>query len=222
MKHLIQTLILIIPLILPLTAVCQENNTGGKIITVENTFGNYCDGYIVTLKNDTIYGTIKDQFHNNSQLASDKVVLKDNRGKKTTYYPTEIKGYCKSDTEYYFTVQDGKKKSFAKLIVDGELKLLKIHKIYAQPYPMGGGAVGSVSVPYTAYFLNNKSTGKITKVIKKDFYRVMSVYFSDCEPLSEVILSKELGYKDIEIIVDRYNKCKAEKYSNSQPTNNSQ
>lgn len=205
MKHLP---ILLLLSFISTIAIAQEDDTKGHIVTVETTMRDYSDGYIITLKNDTIYGGIRDRFPDRGSLANDKVVLKDKNGDKTTYYSMDIKGYCKGDVEYYFTVLDGKMKCFARLINDGELKLLKRFKMDRIAYPTGGGGVGFVSNPYTAYFLCKSTTGEITKVMERDFYRVMSVYFSDCEPLSDKILKKELRHKDMEVIVETYNQWK--------------
>lgn len=211
MKHLIRALILLLPWLLPVSAASQENSSGSYSVTVENTMRDYSYGYIITLENDTIYGRIKDRFPNRGPLAYDKVVLKDKNGDKTKYYPIDIKGYCKGDEEYYLTVQEGNRKCFAKLIVDGEVKLLKIHKTTTLAYPAGGGNVGFISDSYMIYYLYKTATGETTKVIQRDFYSVMSEYFNDCEPVSQMILNKELCYKDLKIIVDQYNKWKKEK-----------
>ncbi|HLN53877.1 MAG TPA: hypothetical protein VK212_09220 [Lentimicrobium sp.] len=209
MKHLLQTLIVFLSLIISTASQAQENSTGSDIITVESTFLDYSDGYIITLSNDTIYGSIKNRFGNKSQFYSGKVVLKGTRGRKTTYYPTEIKGYCISDVEYYLSIQDGKKMRFASLIVDGEIKLLKIYNQNNVPYSSGAVVVtlSYLANPYIELYLYKTATGETTKVMKRDFNTVMSVYFSDCKPVSEMILNKELRYDDLEIIVDRFNKC---------------
>lgn len=211
MKHLICAIILLLPWLLPVSATSQENSTGSNSVTVETAMRDYSYGYIITLQNDTIYGRIKDRFPDRGPLAYDKVVLKDKNGDKTKYYPIDIKGYCKGDEEYYLSIQDGSMKFFAKVIVDGEVKLLRIHKRTTLAYPTGGGNVGYISDSYTTYYLYKTTTGEATKVKQRDFYRVMSEYFNDCEPVSQMILNKELCYKDLEIIVEKYNKWKKEK-----------
>lgn len=63
----------------------QENSSGSYSVTVETALRDYSDGDIITLEDDTIYGRIKDTFSNKGPLASDKVILKDNKGKKIEY-----------------------------------------------------------------------------------------------------------------------------------------
>lgn len=190
--------------------------TLGLVLT-QTTFAqkNYSEGFIITLEHDTIYGRVRDRFPFRFPYAADKVVLMDSNGVKMKYIPREITGYSKAGMVNYLTIQDGLKKSFARLLVDGDIKLLTIRKTNTHTYAMPNGTGGFYtgfggSYTYDVLYLYKTSTSVTTKVTHLDFKNSMAVYFYDCQPVREMIMNKELRYNDLEIIVEKYNKWKRE------------
>ncbi len=93
-------------------------------------------------------------------------------------------------------------------IIDGKLKLFKYY--YKQQAPGAYNAsTGTMSGGY-AYsvdrYILKKSGGELKRPRPISFKKDMSTYFDDCPRLSEKILNKEFKARDIELIVDFYNK----------------
>lgn len=168
---------------------------------------NYSEGYIITWENDTIHGKIRDHFSSRSTFAPGIIKFIDNSGLTTKYLPTDIKGYSKAGFENYMTIQDDFGKNFARLIVEGNVKLLTIKKSGSFPGSNGAGGYNTSSI---SYYLYDSTTSKTTKVNPLYFKSQMAEYFSEYSALKEMILNKELRNEDIEIIVKKYNKWKNE------------
>ena len=98
------------------------------------------------------------------------------------------------------------------MIVDGDVKLLTIRKtgtrMTSTPNATGGYTTGQSSYSNDVYYLYNTKTSITTKVYQLDFKNQMAGYFSDYVKLKNMILNKELRYRDLEIIVETYNKWK--------------
>ena len=176
---------------------------------------NYSEGYIITLQNDTIHGKIRDRFGIRLQIAPSKINFIDSKGTIIKYLPKDIKGYSKAGIIDYLTIQDDFGKNFAKLIVDGDVKLLTIKKsgtrMASTPNSTGGFTTTQSSYSNDVYYLYNTKTSNTTKVYQLDFKNQMTDYFSDYDKLKNMILNKELRYSDLEVIVETYNKWKKEK-----------
>ena len=185
-----------------------------SIFTLSFGQKNYSEGYIITLENDTVHGKIRDRFGMRLQIAPSKINFIDSNGNTIKYLPKDIKGYSKAGIVDYLTIQDDFGKNFARLLVDGEIKLLMIKKkgtnMTSTPNGQGGFTTGQSTYSYDAYYLFNTRTSIAKKVIQLDFKNQMADYFSDYEKLKNMILNKELRYRDLEIIVETYNKWKRE------------
>ncbi len=174
---------------------------------------NYCDGYIITLKNDTIRGKVKDNFPFRVTGLVKKISFIDSTGIEKDYLPKEIKGYSKEDIANYLSIEIGFSKDFAKVIIDGEVSLLsyKYSTTNSAFVPNGGGGGGSwTHTPSSSesFFLYKRNTGSLIEVTRLGFRDMLSTYFSDYKELKEMIERKELRYSDLEIIVGKYNKWK--------------
>lgn len=176
---------------------------------------NYSDGYVITLQNDTLHGKIRDRFLIRFQLAPNIIKYMDNNKIITKYKPKEIKGYSKAGLVNYMTIQDDFNKNFARILINGEIKLLTIRKSGSYSNSSSNG-IGGTDTSYDSYskdlyFLYNSLTSQTTKVYQIDFKNQMTNYFSDYEELKILINNKELRYSDLEIIVEKYNQWKKEK-----------
>ncbi len=174
---------------------------------------NFCDGYIITLKNDTIRGKVKDNFPFRLTGIVKKISFIDESGSKKDYLPKDIKGYSKANIANYVSIDIGFGKDFAKIIIDGEVSLLSykstINNSAFIPNGGAGGGTWSHSTSSTeSFFLYRRNTGSPIEVTRLGFRDLLSAYFSDYKELKEMIEKKELRYSDLEIIVEKYNKWK--------------
>ena len=172
---------------------------------------NYSDGYIITHQNDTIHGKVKDQFGVQLILASPKIKFIDSSGSIKKLRPRDIKGYSKAGIIDYVTIQENLSKNFARVVVDGDIKLLVIQKVstYMTASPTGPGtAPGFRTQASTVYYLYQSNTSETQRVSALSFKKDMASYFADHDQLKNMILNKELRFKDLEIIVETYNEWK--------------
>jgi hypothetical protein len=175
---------------------------------------NYCEGYIITSNNDTIYGKVRDNFTFKLTGGTGKVSFVDSKGKEETYKAKEIVGYSKAGIANYLSIDIGLRHDFARIVVDGEVLLLS-HK-YTRTKPtvssdtkMGTLAVSSATTEEVEdLYLYRRNSKKLTFVQDFNFKKNMADYFSDDPELKDMISNKELRAPDIEIIVQKYNKWK--------------
>ena len=78
------------------------------------------------------------------------------------------------------------------------------------PDGQGGFTTGHSTYSNDVFYLSNSRTSSARRVVQMDFKYQMSNYFSDYDKLKNMILNKELRYRDLEIIVETYNKWKRE------------
>ncbi len=189
------------------------------LILFNVSFGqkNYSTGYVITLENDTIHGKIRDRFSFRFHAAHKKIKIIDQNGEKTKFKAKDIKGYSKAGIVDYMTVQDDFGKSFARLLIDGNIKLLTVHKSGTHSFS-DSNAVGGISSTHETYsehyyYLYDSATSKVTEVNPFNFKKQMAEYFSDDEELARMIENKELRIQDLEIIVTQYNN----KHTNQKP-----
>lgn len=180
---------------------------------------NFCDGYIITLNNDTIRGKVKDNFPFRLAGIVRKISFIDSSGLKKDYLPKDIKGYSKADIANYISIDIGFSKDFAKIIIYGEVSLLSYKSTGTNSTFVANGGAGGGTWSHSAsssesFFLYRKNSGSLIEVTRLGFRDLASAYFSDYKELKEMIEKKELRYSDLEIIVEKYNQWKQKSKSN--------
>ncbi|MEO1053251.1 MAG: hypothetical protein AAFX87_21645 [Bacteroidota bacterium] len=173
------------------------------IFATSNGFCQSDNGYVVTLKNDTIRGRLK----NFGEIKScNKVDLVDNKKARRKYKPKHLKAY-QIDNSIYVTqraerpLKLGSALVFMKLVVDGDVRLFRYH-YFAQTGGAGPNQP-SISTPEIDYYLERD--GKLTLVRSLGFKKSMSIYFRDNRELIKLIQNKDLKYRNMEEIVRIYN-----------------
>jgi hypothetical protein len=158
---------------------------------------DYKDGYVVTVKNDTLFGRVSDR-----KLGPfgggihEKIKLKGKRLKKR-FSPKDVRSYKKGDSIY------------RSLFLDGEYQFLRV--------------VSEGTVSYYAYELQEQGEQMVLDVayLRKENSRSLiradqgifglkrkrlSMFFADCPPLVLKIQNKELKY--VFEVVNFYNEWK--------------
>ncbi|NJK95399.1 MAG: hypothetical protein HC905_11240 [Bacteroidales bacterium] len=168
---------------------------------------NFTEGYVITWQNDTIHGKIRER---SPFMADDLVELKNMRGTVIKFTSRDIKGYSKSGIVHYIIIDNGWKQEFARIINDGEIKLLLIRRksTTTSSTDMSGLIHSGDSYIKEEYYLFNVVNKQLTRVWESNFKTKMADYFSDYAELRNLILNKELRYNDLEIVVAKYNTWK--------------
>lgn len=142
--------------------------------------------YAVTSKGDTLKGTTKILTYD----LLDRVQVKINK-KKKVYTALEVKAVF-VDGVVYHTVKYDNGFRYMKLIKPGFLSLYG----FRQPNQSS----------YDGQFLVMKN-GKSMEVPNLTFKKSMANFLSDCADVAERIKSGDLGKRDMDQIIDRYNSC---------------
>ena len=176
---------------------------------------HFVEGYIITFENDTLHGKVRDRFRFQPHIQPSFIKFIGNSGKAKKFKPKDIKGYSKNDIINYVSIKSGYfNYKFARIKLDGIIKLLALqsetsniqHFIHSNNFndhsPYSEGRL------ITKAYLYNSLTGETTKIKQMNYRKQLSEYFSDHERLKNLILEKQLGLSDIEVIVKEYNKWK--------------
>ncbi len=142
--------------------------------------------YAITMKGDTLKGRIK--ILTFDQLDRVQVVTDD---KKSQYSALEIRT-LRINGVVYHTVSYDRGFRYMKLIKEGFLSLY-------------GFRMANQSTYDGLYLLKKDGTG--IEMPNLTFKKSMSGFLSDCAEVVERIKSGDLGRKDFDKIVDRYNSC---------------
>lgn len=148
---------------------------------------SHAQEYVVTLKNDTLRGSIKPINYGPDK----KVVFKDANGKKTTYPITKVRGYA-VDGNVYHPVKKDQAYTFMKVIRKGYLSLY--------------GFQVENQTSYDGRFLT-KVDGTSLEVPNLGFKKLMTKFLSDCPAVTTRIEKGELRKSEIEQIVETFNVC---------------
>lgn len=157
---------------------------------------DYKDGYIVTVKNDTLIGRVSDRKLGPFGGIHDKIKFKGTRLKKR-FSPKDVRSYKKGDSIY------------RSLFLDGEHQFLRV--------------VSEGAVSYYAYELQQQGEQMVLDIayLRKENSRSLiradqgifglkrkrlSMFFADCPPLVIKIQNKELKY--VFEVVNFYNEWK--------------
>ena len=144
------------------------------------------EGYVVTLKGDTLRGTV----HILSYDLMDRVSVKGN-GKKKNFTAVEVRGVF-IDSAQYLAVQFENMIRLMKVIKSGYLSL------YAYKLENQHSFDGRLFV---------KMNGAKLEIPNIQFKRLISEFLEDCGRTSEKVKSGDFGRNEIEAIVDDYNNC---------------
>ncbi len=155
---------------------------------------NYREGYILNKDSIKVSGLFKDKLKN--YYSKLHFVYQD--GTKKKLKPTDIRGF---GTPLYFYLSDGE--SFYKIVTKG-----KRVNLYSKATKHKSTVDGYYDIDRENFYVQKPFENAFTLVRKKNFSKEFSNYFSDCETLKVKIASKQLTHKDIEAIVNNYNKCK--------------
>lgn len=167
---------------------------------------NSISGYLITMSNDTMMGSIK--LLNN---AGYMMVVKywNPVNKKTKEYRADkIKGFCYDNRYFESLVWQESHYYFERII--------KAHPVslYATPYNSPGvvvpvGVVGVFVMPsgrtFNEYFIIDSSS--MTLLNHFGFRKFMVNYVKDCPALVNKIDTKELNFDDLKQIIEEYNLC---------------
>ncbi len=142
--------------------------------------------YAITLKGDTLKGRVKILTYD--QLDRVQVVVDD---KKKSFSALEIRNLRIAGTTYH-TVKFDNGFRYMKLIKEGFLSLYGFRMANQATYD-------------GIYFLKKDGTG--LEMPNLTFKKSLSNFLAECPEVNERIKSGDLGRKDIDMIVDRYNSC---------------
>jgi hypothetical protein len=145
--------------------------------------------YLVSAKGDTIQGKVKYLNYGNAK----NVQVTPEGGKKKVYNLLQIKAFS-MDGASYLNIRTSDGYTFMKLLKSGYLS-------------------------YYAYQLPDQATWDGRYLQKKDgsgvelpnigFKRILSRFLEDCEEVSKNIETKELNKSKLDVIIDEYNQCVA-------------
>ncbi|NOS90646.1 MAG: hypothetical protein HOP30_01880 [Cyclobacteriaceae bacterium] len=142
--------------------------------------------YAITLKGDTLKGRVKILTYD--QLDRIQVVIEN---KKKSYSALEIR-IIRMEGSIYHTVKYDNGFRYMKLMKEGFLSLY-------------GFRMPNQSTYDGFYFLKKDGSG--LEMPNLTFKKSLSNFLAECPEVSDRIKSGDLGRKDIDLIVDRFNSC---------------
>jgi hypothetical protein len=187
---------------------------------------NYKNGYIITLKNDTLFGLVND----GGGIKNSKMCLykANKKSKAEKYYPKDIKSYRFIGDKYYssreFFFNDGYNYVFADVLLEGKLNLYYFRKnkeleYYLEKDTCSIGLLNKkVVIPVSSeglYGLQNSEMysqvyseefrNRTNTSVYVDLYKdtLMSV-FSDCRKIQQQVHNVEYNQKSMTKITKAY------------------
>ena len=146
----------------------------------------YTQDYVVTTRKDTLRGKVAISSYTNM----DRVQL--NAEKKKTEFAATAVSTVSLDSQIYQPVR----------ITDG-FRLLKLERSGHVSLYLGRQSPGT---PYNVPFLVKKS-GESMEVSSLRFKKYMITFLEDCSSIEQKIEAGNLGRKDLDKIIDEYNRC---------------
>lgn len=147
----------------------------------------FAQDYLVTTKMDTVRGKLSIS----SYATIDKVLVTQPQKKKTEYPATSIFSIFQ-DSTFYQTVRVPDAYRIMRIGKTGPVSLCYARQSPGTPF----------DVPYLV-----KRTGASMQVTVIRFRKSVSTFLSDCSRIGEMIEREELGRKDLDRIIDEYNRC---------------
>jgi len=171
--------------------------------------GSYSDGYIVTVKGDTLFGKIK----NLGEVAScSKIKFLNSKGESVKIKNKHVVSYKRGRDVFFRKSYDrplviGNMKGYMKLVKDGAVKLYRFdYVVHNAGHNFNGMMTPGTSSWSSDYYLEKNGTHIL--VTKMGFKNNMSNYFISNKDLAEEIKSRKMKYNDLEKIVSIYNQNK--------------
>lgn len=177
----------------------------------------YADGYIITLEQDTLFGSIRIEVDNNDEYIpsrfENKVVFIPDSGNRTTYIPGSIK--------YFYFFYNFEMLTFASvpyyngylfMKVISEKGFLKLYRFYPDKDLRISSAFDLAEIAYgtnfdkAGYFYILKPDGSFLFLGKHTHKRKITTFFKEDPLLAEKIASGEYKYTDVYRIVREYNR----------------
>jgi len=158
--------------------------------------GAWQPGELVLVEGDTLRGMVAKAKGNQFAYKVDR------KGERNFFKEEEVVGYTLGDQQFERHVVDvfmGKfperREVYLEILVDGPVKLFEY---------TGTGMLGA---SHTNRFLFHADASMPWRVPPKEgaFRKQVSMYFGDCESITDRIKSKELGYEQLNGIVVLYN-----------------
>lgn len=172
---------------------------------------NYEPGYIEKLNGDRVAGLIKSP---RIPRAHAKVVFVSRRGVKSTYYPSQLKGYG-TDYEQY----ESNRTDFLKVVTKSNgigLYELNVNASWSAPGPYGAASMMYASLS-ASYYVKRTGETKYVSVEKKQFQETFLDYFNDCSVLQTRIIDKKFTYENAHEMVKFYQySCRKQEAMNMQ------
>ena len=185
-----------------------------------NSFAKTLDGYYITLEDDTIEAQLEipvffGVFFREIQQGV-KVKDKYIHNKSLNLYPENIKEYgfefkgkqirmisCYDPLKNCYYNQKHSTFIFLRLVQEGK------HLSYFQFQYKAGDRPGQKEGWMTSklHFFRKGESGEIYRHRPWKFKKDLANYLSDCSEVKEKILNKTYRRKDVEIIIDQYDKC---------------
>ncbi len=161
----------------------------------------FCDGYIITVKGDTIHGAL--QFYD-WETSCKKVTLMMDSTTTRDYKPAQLNGYQRGE-ERFIACSFKKGGDAPEQVNQVFLKVIRegIVSYYEHTYIV---YLNNANPSYVKdrYLLRNGE--ELFKVRPLKFRKEGSQYFSDYPQLAQMISSTKLIHTQLDYIVDQYNK----------------
>jgi hypothetical protein len=195
-----------------MVAVSQAQYVDSVYKRGEGCYYEFKAGYYIDSNGNHIPGLLRFQYGGN--LFTDKkkgdcrlVFKADSNTKSAKFTSQEIKGFVR-DIDSFTVVRDFNingfahyPQDFARVIIGGPISLFEYLAINSS----GGGLNFST---YTESFLIVSKEGKVFVIKHGNFKKIMEDLTGDYPELSEMIKTKDLKYKNLREIVQRYDEFK--------------
>ena len=169
-------------------------------------------GYVITLQQDTIYGTLKVSSPTINEL---KIKFYDEANRKTVYTPNDLEGYSfevprydrdgkksmlwiqfKKRTAEKSPIKMGSKEIFAEVRVDGNITL---YDYYIEKNAKIGQMVEH------QYYIEKEGEAKFQYISRDNYKSILKRLTADNSDLNKKIGTSGYGYKYLPKMIERYN-----------------
>ncbi|MGZ3863664.1 MAG: hypothetical protein ACXVPN_09595 [Bacteroidia bacterium] len=183
----------------------------------------FTPGYIITNKNETITGRIRDRRYAYDFKASQKIQFKNPNGELEKFRGNDIKGYVKDNVVVYQTLTLGieEKRRFVRVLENGAVilfaeiggQIIDKDPTVSQLHLQGGFiyiTIGSVTQKRTGdfYLQKNNDPNSLMEWRPRDYKMTAKYFFRENKELVKEIEDEKYGYSDLQTIVKRYNEWK--------------